>query len=304
VIVDYHMHTARCGHARGSVEEMVQAAARKGMQQVGIADHAPMLYADIPMLAMSPDELPGYVDEVLKAREKYRDLIEVRLGIEADYHAPTQAERQAMLEGYPFDYIIGSVHVLGDWIFDNPADVGRYDEIDLDEFYLEYIHTVRDMAESGFYNIVGHPDLVKKFDKRASIDLIPRYRELLEAVVRAGMCYEVNTAGFNVYRAPSEDGPWEKINQRLIPGSPDPLRGGSYVFTDTNVLAGVAYWYELEEVELGGRATRLERTTATAKGQGFGSLAGLPCTGGLSLLLVSGLGVVVAGRRRRPHELS
>ncbi len=115
---------------------------------------------------------------------------------------------------------------------------------------------------------------------------------------------EVNTAGFNVYRAPSQDGPWEKINQRLIPGSPDPLRGGSYVFTDTNVIAGVAYWYELEEVELGGRATRLERTTATAKGQGFGSLAGLPCTGGLSLLLVSSLGVVVAGRRRRFHELS
>jgi hypothetical protein len=114
---------------------------------------------------------------------------------------------------------------------------------------------------------------------------------------------EVNTAGFNVYRAPSEDGPWEKINQRLIPGSPDPLRGGSYVFTDTNVIAGVAYWYELEEVELGGRATRLERTTATAQARGLGPLSGLPCISGLSLLLLSGLGVVVAGRRRRPHEL-
>jgi len=115
---------------------------------------------------------------------------------------------------------------------------------------------------------------------------------------------EVNTAGFNVYRALDEDGPWEKINQRLVPGSPDPLRGGSYVFTDTNVIAGVAYWYELEEVELGGRATRLERTTATAKGQGLLPLDGLPCTGGLPLLLVFGLGMVVAGRRKRSYESS
>jgi histidinol-phosphatase (PHP family) len=189
------MHTARCGHADGSVEDMVEAAIDKGLRQVGIADHAPMLYADVPMLAMSPDELPSYVDEVLQAKEKYRGRIEVRLGIEADYHAPTQGERVSMIELYPFDYVIGSVHVLGDWIFDNPADVGRYEDIDLDDFYVEYIHTVREMAESGFYNIVGHPDLVKKFDKRAAINLIPRYRELLEAVKRAGMCYEVNTAG-------------------------------------------------------------------------------------------------------------
>ena len=123
-------------------------------------------------------------------------------------------------------------------------------------------------------------------------------------IIRWSTETEVNTAGYNVYRAASEDGPWEKINPRLIPGSPDPLRGGSYVYTDTNVITGVTYWYELEEVELGGQTTRLERTTATARGQGLGSLAGLQCANGLSLMLFSGLGVVVIGRRRRPHGLS
>ncbi len=123
-------------------------------------------------------------------------------------------------------------------------------------------------------------------------------------IIRWSTETEVNTAGFNVYRAPGEDGPWEKINQRLIPGSPDPLRGGSYVFTDTNVISGIAYWYELEEVELGGRATRLERTTATAKGQGLWPLDGLQCTGGLSMLLIFSLGMVVVGRRKRLYESS
>ena len=123
-------------------------------------------------------------------------------------------------------------------------------------------------------------------------------------IIRWSTETEVNTAGFNVYRAASEDGPWEKINPRLIPGSPDPLRGGSYVYTDTNVITGVTYWYELEEVELGGQTTRLERTTATARGQGLGSLAGLQCANGLSLVLFLGLGAVVAGRRRRLHGCS
>ncbi len=118
-------------------------------------------------------------------------------------------------------------------------------------------------------------------------------------VIRWSTETEVNTAGFNVWRSLNEDGPWEKINPRLIPGSPDPLRGGSYVFTDTQVIAGVAYWYELEEVELNGQATRLERTTATSRGQGL--LSGLQCFGSTPLLLVFAAGVVLHNRRRSPR---
>lgn len=110
---------------------------------------------------------------------------------------------------------------------------------------------------------------------------------------------EVNTAGFNVYRALSEDGPWEKINDRLIPGSPDPLRGGNYTFTDSKVQAGVSYWYELEEVELSGQTTRLERTMATARGAGL--LDGLQCTGGLSALTLFSLGLVWTQRRKATY---
>lgn len=121
-------------------------------------------------------------------------------------------------------------------------------------------------------------------------------------IIRWSTETEVNTAGFNVYRALAEEGPWEQINSRLIPGSPDPLRGGSYVFTDTQVIAGVTYWYELEEVELSGQATRLERTTATAQRSGL--LSGLQCASGLGLLLSLSAGMVLTGRRRRPTGAS
>ncbi len=195
MIADYHIHTGLCGHARGNVDELVESALEKGFEQVGIADHMPMLYAEYTHLSMTPEQLPGYVEEVRQAKERYAGRIKVLLGIEADYHGPTQAERVALLDKYPFDYIIGSVHVLGDWIFDSPLDVDRYDEVDLDDFYLEYLREVRDMVASGVYDIVGHPDLPKKFDKRPTIDLAPHYREILLVMKERGTCYEVNTAG-------------------------------------------------------------------------------------------------------------
>ncbi len=194
-IVDFHIHTEMCGHARGTVDEMVESAIEKGFARVGIADHMPLLYGTDPHLAMAPERLPEYIEKVLHARDRYGDRIRVLLGIEADYHGPTQAERLEMLGKYPFDYIIGSVHILGDWIFDSPLDVARYDEIDLDKFYIQYLNEVEAMVESGVYDIVGHPDLAKKFDKRPTIDLAPRFRKLVFAMKRRGTCYEVNTAG-------------------------------------------------------------------------------------------------------------
>ncbi|MER2600447.1 MAG: hypothetical protein ABTQ73_13085 [Caldilineales bacterium] len=125
----------------------------------------------------------------------------------------------------------------------------------------------------------------------------PQGRTGQPIIIRWSTETEVNTAGFNVYRALSEDGPWQQINTRLIPGSPDPVLGGSYVFTDTNVTVGVTYWYELEEIELSGQATRLERTSATAQGGLFGGLQclGVPLAGAL------GMAAFFITRRARWH---
>jgi hypothetical protein len=65
---------------------------------------------------------------------------------------------------------------------------------------------------------------------------------------------ELNTAGFNLYRGETKDGPFTRINTDLIPASPDPLIGGSYTFTDTAVIGGRTYYYQLEDVETSGAA--------------------------------------------------
>jgi histidinol-phosphatase (PHP family) len=208
LIADYHVHTSMCGHAAGTVDELVEAAIARGLDEIGIADHMPLLYLEDPDLAMSLDELPAYVEGVIAAREKYAGRITVRLGIEADYHPATQEERKRILDSYPWDYVIGSVHILGDWIFDDPRHLDRYEGLDIDSFYIDYLHTVGDMVETGMYTTVGHADLAKKFAYRPAIDLEPHYNELLRRISGAGVCYEVNTAGLRwpadeMYPAPA-----------------------------------------------------------------------------------------------------
>lgn len=195
MIADYHIHTEMCGHASGTLDELVEAAIERGLDEVGIADHMPLLYFEDRDLAMAAEDLPLYVERVLDLRERFRGRIEVRLGIEADYHLETQAQRMEMIEGYPWDYVIGSVHILDGWVFDDPRRLEGYEGLDIDRFFTDYLRTVGEMVDTGLYTTVGHADLAKKFDYRAGIDLAPLYREVLGKVKAAGMCYEINTAG-------------------------------------------------------------------------------------------------------------
>jgi hypothetical protein len=77
---------------------------------------------------------------------------------------------------------------------------------------------------------------------------------------------ELDTAGFNLYRGDTADGPFMQVNDYLIPSAADPLVGGSYVFTDTHVVAGQTYYYQLEDVETDGTTTRHGPITVQAEG--------------------------------------
>jgi hypothetical protein len=78
---------------------------------------------------------------------------------------------------------------------------------------------------------------------------------------------EMNTAGFNLYRSSSPDGPFtEKVNERLIPPSADPLTGKEYSFVDTTAQAGVTYYYQLQEVERNGNVNTFGPITVRTSG--------------------------------------
>ena len=107
---------------------------------------------------------------------------------------------------------------------------------------------------------------------------------------------ELNTAGFNVLRSDNPDGPFARLNPAVIPASPDPLVGGSYVYTDTNVTPGRTYYYQLEEVESGGGTVPQGTVVVTAQ----------PGTEPILIFAAVGLAVVIIAallwieRPRRP----
>ena len=110
---------------------------------------------------------------------------------------------------------------------------------------------------------------------------------------------EVETAGFNLYRSESPAGPYVKVNPALIPGASDPLLGGRYVYTDTNVIAGRTYYYKLEDVELDGVITLHGPIEVVAEFSRPSAFANLAASWPLAVLIaVLALGGVAVSRWR------
>jgi len=114
---------------------------------------------------------------------------------------------------------------------------------------------------------------------------------------------EVNTAGFNLYRGDSSNGPFTQVNPALIPASPDPLTGGNYQYQDKGVLAGRTYYYQLEDVDLSGAATRHGPLTITAPGAAEAAvIPALAVTLGALAFAIMALARARGRKRRAPRE--
>jgi histidinol-phosphatase (PHP family) len=194
--VDYHTHTSLCKHADGSVEEYVRQAVTLGFQQIGCSDHAPMPHRFDEKHRMTQDQFDQeYKPAVLALRDQYRGTIDIKAGIEADYYPGTEEWTKKFLAATDFDYVIGSVHFLGEWGFDNPVFVHKYDEQDIDVVYDQYYDHIKRSVQAGLFDILGHCDLVKKFGHRPSKNMQPVLREVFTVVKNAGMAVEINTSG-------------------------------------------------------------------------------------------------------------
>ncbi len=193
-MVNYHNHTILCGHASGEMDEYIAKAIENGMKEFGFSDHAPVPLHIREGISMSPEDVPGYISSILGMKEKHKNKIDVKLGFEIDFPFFSTFERE-YLTNSDVDYIIGSVHYLGDWGVDNPDEVSRFEEMNIDDIYREYYSILERLAESGFCDIVGHFDLVKKFGHRAEADMMPVVRKIAKKISAKGITVEINTSG-------------------------------------------------------------------------------------------------------------
>jgi len=197
MLINYHNHTC-WSDGRATLEEMIAGARAAGMAEFGLSDH----YAPFPDgrevdWAMPPGFLPEYVVRVLEAAEAEASGLIIRLGIEIDFFPETIEGTKATLAPYPFDFLIGSVHFMNDF----PIDSGAHHWVPLtsegvNAVWRGYWGRLRELAESGCCDFIGHLDLPKKYGYLPTADLTAEVHAALDAIAAADLAIEINTAGW------------------------------------------------------------------------------------------------------------
>ncbi len=201
--IDLHNHTTRCNHASGTMDEYIQKAIELGIDIYGFSEHAPMNFDHKYRLKF--EEMKAYESDVLSAKECYKKQIKILLGYEVDY-LPNYMDSRVL--DSKVDYLIGSVHFINKWGFDNPEFIGEYKNRDIDEIWKTYFEAIRDMAKSGKFDIVGHLDLIKVFKFMPKQDMRILAKDALISIKKADMVLELNSAGLRkpigeIYPSPS-----------------------------------------------------------------------------------------------------
>lgn len=250
--IDYHTHHARCGHAVGNLEDYVRRGIELGLDHLGLSDHMPLVHVDPATyyegMAMPLDELPRYVEECLELKEKYRDQIDIRVGLEGDYIEGYEEQIARIIEAYPWDYVIGSVHFLGTWDVTDYRQTHNWEGKHVEEVYEQYYDAVQKAAKTGLYDYIGHLDVIKRFAKWPKKDMHALERETIDVIHAQGMAIELNASGL---RMPCEEMfPSRKIlsycHERGVPltiGSDahDPQKLGQYLDEARALLLDVGF---------------------------------------------------------------
>jgi len=205
--IDLHNHTYLCNHATGTVEEYIQKAIKQKIDIYGFSDHAPLLDDFDPTYRMKPTEINFYLNMVDEVAKKYKNKIEVLKAFEVDFLENNISNE---IINSDVDYLIGSVHFLNKWGFDNPEFIGRYETENLDQLWKDYFLQIEKLADSKLFQIVGHLDLLKVFK------FLPKNNHLedlaynsLKKIKANNLVLEINGSGF---RKPiAEPYPNEKI---------------------------------------------------------------------------------------------
>ena len=205
MIVDYHVHLrgpaeGREGpieHTLDAVERYVEAAGAAGVDEVAFTEHVyyfrelSHVLAHPYQTAKATYELDDYCDTIVEAK---RRGFPVKLGLEVDWLAGREQDVAEALAGYPWDVLLGSVHLLDGEMVDFRD--GAWSRLSVDDVWRLYFEELGALAASGLVDVLAHPDLVKIFGSRPSAaDTAAHHDAAVAAIAGAGVAVEVSTAG-------------------------------------------------------------------------------------------------------------
>jgi histidinol-phosphatase (PHP family) len=238
-VLDYHLHLwpHSQSDAQTTVEQVAaycELAASRGITEIAVTEHLFRFTQAKDRLGGFWDDLPGdalrpgmaaYWDHHARVDlDDYVEVVEavkaaglpVVLGLEVDYYHDRMDDVADLLDGYPFDVLLGSVHWLGTWRFDvlsDPQVLAEWDHRVIDQVWDEYTRALEELAASGVCDVLAHPDLVKIAGR---VPNVPDefYDRITEAAVRSGMAAELSSAG---WRKPvGEEYPAPPLLRRFI----------------------------------------------------------------------------------------
>jgi histidinol-phosphatase (PHP family) len=191
ILYETHMHTPLCKHALGQPEEYAAVAEKRGLKGIIVTCHNPANDGWSPHVRMRLDQFEDYVTMVERARQAWAGRIDVRLGLESDYAPGMEAWLEELHGMAELHHVLGSVHP------DLPQYKERYFTGDIVEFQKTYFEHLAMAAETGLFDTISHPDLVKnaypqQWDQERLLDHI---RVCLDRIAAAGTAMELNTSG-------------------------------------------------------------------------------------------------------------
>jgi histidinol-phosphatase (PHP family) len=206
MLTDYHLHlrpddegtSAERYFTPANAERYREAASERGIAELGVAEHVHRFTAALDVWQhpwwrrWATEDLDAYVEFV-------REQTDLRLGIEADYVAGRDDRMASLLERHEWDYVVGSVHFLGDFAVDtdDATDVWRH-EVSAERVWRRYFEALAQSALTGSYDIIAHPDLVKVWGgegPQPDGDLRRYYELALDGISESDVAIEVSTAG-------------------------------------------------------------------------------------------------------------
>ncbi|NGM17325.1 histidinol-phosphatase HisJ family protein [Eggerthellaceae bacterium zg-893] len=195
--VTTHTHTCFTNHGEGTVEELVAAAEAAGVSTIAVTEHYPLSSAfdTNAYLSMDASRVDEYLDAVEQARRRH-PKVEVLTGTELDWLGDDEDRTLSASDFAPFDVVLGSVHFVDRWPFDDPAQRDRWDTAGADVIWRRYFEVwCEAVASDAPFAVMAHPDLAKKFNIYPTFDLEPLYEQAAAACAASGRMIEVNTSG-------------------------------------------------------------------------------------------------------------
>ncbi|MEO1617970.1 MAG: histidinol-phosphatase [Planctomycetota bacterium] len=191
ILFESHSHTPLCKHAEGNPVDYAAVALQRGLKGLHVTCHNPMPDGFSSRVRMAESEFDTYVDLVAEATEAYRGELDVCLGLEADYFEGYESYLEKQLSSREFHFVLGSVHPqIGEFR-------QKYWEEDLVQVQRTYFNLLAKSAETGLFDSLAHPDLIKNFTSEAwqPDTMLDTIRPALDRIAKTGVAMELNTSG-------------------------------------------------------------------------------------------------------------